>query len=199
MGPRFGFVFVRFLRNAVNLTLLRTSDPDTQSCSQRTTTTFWPQSSSLAMMLARRPSMCVRPSTRTLSWKTMVADLNGGSGGTASGVPARPRERARGAGRGVRRDRRRRADVEPMKRSKRPRPRPLRSRRDAPAEEVVGAEAIGDGESARRAAQLVGTVVGRVFGRGRTSPNQSLRACSVRMDAAAARCRATSSAATVEW
>lgn len=84
-----------------------------------------------------------------------------------------------------------------MKRSKRPRPRPLRSRRDAPAEEVVGAEAIGDGESARRAAQLVGSVVGRVFGRGRTS-QLSLRACSVRMDdAAAARCRSTSSAATV--
>ena len=67
-----GFVLVRFLRNCVNFTLLRTKEPETTTCSQRTTTIFWPLRSSLAITDARRPSMCVRPSTSTTSWNTIL-------------------------------------------------------------------------------------------------------------------------------
>lgn len=63
MGPWEGLVFILLRRNLKYFIFWRTRPPDMQISSHLTTTTRCPFKSSLAMMAARRPSMCCLPST----------------------------------------------------------------------------------------------------------------------------------------
>ena len=66
IGPWEGLVFMRLRRKRRYFIFWRTRPPERQISSHRTTTTFWPLSSSLANIEANRPSMWWRASTTTL-------------------------------------------------------------------------------------------------------------------------------------
>ena len=71
-GCAFGVVFSDGL---VDVRLARKNSPEMLSCSQRTTTTFWPFRSCLATVEARRPRRWPLPSTTTCVYPSAIAVL----------------------------------------------------------------------------------------------------------------------------
>ena len=73
MRVRCGVVFSDGL---VDVRLARKNSPEMLSCSQRTTTTFWPFRSCLATVEARRPRRWPLPSTTTCVYPSAIAVLH---------------------------------------------------------------------------------------------------------------------------